>query len=90
MTADPHAGFALPKAGLVIGEKFLEAGSGGTHVHVFPATGEEQAAVPLAGASEVEAAVAAAKQALAGWRATKPSVRRDMLFRLADLVEAHG
>ncbi len=90
MTADPHAGFALPKAGLIIGEKFLEAGSGGTHVHVFPATGEEQAAIPLAGASEVDAAVAAAKKAGPMWKAMKPSERRDRLFRLADLVEAHG
>lgn len=90
MSVQDHSAMSLPKAGLVIGDKVLSTGSGGTHVHVFPATGEEQAEVPLAGASEVEAAVAAAKKAAPMWKAMKPSERRDRLFRLADLVEQHG
>ena len=90
MNLHNHAGMALPKAGLVIGESFLDSGSGGTHVHVFPATGEEQAEIPLAGPKEVDAAVAAAMKALPAWRGMKPSERRDRLFRLADLVEQHA
>ena len=90
MAIDPHAGFTLPRAGLVIGDQFRHGGSGGTHVHIFPATGEAQAEVPLAGAREVDEAVAAAKKAYPAWKAMKPSERRDRLFRLADLVEQHG
>lgn len=78
--------FSLPQTGLVIGDKVLRTASGGVHTHVNPATGEPQAEVPVAGRAEVDAAVAAAKRALPIWRATPPAQRRDMLFRLADLV----
>lgn len=90
MATDQHAGFSLPRAGLVIGDEFRHTGSAGTHVHIFPATGEEQAEVPMAGQSEVEQAVAAARKAYPAWKSMKPSERRDRLFRLADLVEQHG
>jgi aldehyde dehydrogenase (NAD+) len=82
--------FELPKAGLVIGERYLTTGSAGVHHHHYAADGQVQAEVPIAGAAEVEAAVAAAKAAFPAWRATRPSVRRDLLFKLADLVEQHG
>ena len=82
--------FSLPKAGLVIGDKYLSVGTGGTHEHHFAGTGAIQAEVPMAGATDVARAVAAAKAALPGWRSTRPSVRRDLLFRLADLVEQYG
>ncbi|MBM6577824.1 aldehyde dehydrogenase [Microvirga sp. SRT01] len=85
-----NTAFSLPEAGLVIGDKYLKQGSAGTHEHRYAATGEVQAVVPVAGASDVERAVAAAARALPGWRATRPAVRRDLLFRLANLVEAHG
>ncbi|MDB5703829.1 MAG: Aldehyde Dehydrogenase [Sphingomonas bacterium] len=82
--------FILPKAGLVIGDQYLGEGGAGVHQHRFAGTGEVQAEVPVAGAADVERAVAAAKAALPGWRSTKPSVRRDLLFRLSDLVEQHA
>jgi aldehyde dehydrogenase (NAD+) len=82
--------FSLPKAGLVIGDQRLVQGSGGVHQHRFAGTGEVQAEVPIAGAAEVERAVAAAKAAFPGWRATHPTVRRDLLFRLSDLVVEHA
>jgi aldehyde dehydrogenase (NAD+) len=88
MDAPSH--WTLPAAGLVIGDARLDTGSGGVHEHLFAGTGEVQATVPVAGAIEVDRAVAAAKRAFAGWRATKPTVRRDLLMKLADLVEAHG
>lgn len=79
--------FSLPRAALVIGGKILTEASGGVHAHVNPATGLAQGAAPLAGAAEVDAAVAAANAALPGWKSTPPATRRDLLFRLADLVE---
>lgn len=78
--------FELPDTGLVIDGKIVRATSLGRVPHVNPATGRTQAEVPIAGAPEVQLAVAAAKRALPGWRATPPAERRDRLFRLADLV----
>lgn len=80
----------LPKAGLVIGDRYVTSGSAGTFEHRYPGTGEIQAEVPLAGADDVARAVAAAKAAFPIWRATKPTVRRDLMFKLADLVEQHA
>jgi len=82
--------FELPSARLVIGEHYLASGSGGVFQHRFAGTGEIQAEVPIAGAAEVDRAVAAAKVAYPIWRSTKPSVRRDLMIKLADLVELHG
>ena len=82
--------FTLPKAGLVIGAERLTSGSAGIYQHRFAGNGKVQAEVPVAGATEVNRAVAAAKAAFPGWRATHPHVRRDLLFRLADLVESHA
>ncbi|MER2533873.1 MAG: aldehyde dehydrogenase family protein [Rhizobiaceae bacterium] len=88
MTEAVHAQpFSLPPAALVIDGRIVRASSGGAARHVDPATGQVQAEFPIAGAAEVNAAVEAAKRALPGWRATPPAKRRDLLFRLADLVD---
>lgn len=79
--------FALPEPSLVIDGKDLRVSSAGRATHINPATGKPQAEFPIAGAKEVDAAVAAAKRALPTWRATPPAKRRDMLFKLADLVD---
>jgi len=42
---------------------------------------------PLAGAQDVDAAVAAARAAFPGWRATPPAERNRMLRRVAELIE---
>ncbi len=55
-----------------------------------PATGEVQARVALAGAAEIDAAVAAAAAAFPGWAATTPLTRARVLFRFRELVEAHA
>ena len=52
-------------------------------------TGKVQGTIPLAGPAEVDEAVAAAQAAREGWRRTAPEVRREILIRLADLMEAH-
>lgn len=78
---------SLPTPVLVAGDKVMTMSSLGLVPHVNPATGRVQAEIPIAGPEEVNRAVAAAKAALPGWRATRPTVRRDLLFRLADIVE---
>jgi len=78
-----------PFAQLHIGHTALDAGSGGSHDHINPATGEVQATIPLAGKSEIDQAVAVAKSAFASWRWTNPSLRRNILLKFADLIEAN-
>ncbi len=52
-----------------------------------PATGEEMAQVPRAGAEEVDAAVEAAKRAFPAWRAVSPADRAALMRTLADAIE---
>ncbi|WP_242124053.1 aldehyde dehydrogenase family protein [Sphingobium sp. Sx8-8] len=80
---------AIPSVHLHLGHEQRRSGSGGTHPHLNPVTQKPQADVPLAGAAEVEEAVAKAEAAFDGWRRTRPEVRRDILNRLADLMDAH-
>jgi malonate-semialdehyde dehydrogenase (acetylating)/methylmalonate-semialdehyde dehydrogenase len=51
-----------------------------------PATGEALAAVPLSGASDVDAAVRAARTAFAEWRDVPVPARARVMFRLQALV----
>ncbi|MFL0413678.1 aldehyde dehydrogenase family protein [Sphingomonas sp. 179-A 2A2 NHS] len=81
--------FDAPAVALHIGGDALDAGSGGTHDHVNPISGKVQATIPLAGAAEIERAVAVADGAREGWRRTTPEARRDILIRLADLMAAN-
>jgi aldehyde dehydrogenase (NAD+) len=78
------------QAGMVIGDEYLFEGSAGIYQHRYAGTGEVQMEVPVGGPREIERAVAAAKAALPGWRGTRPAVRRDLLFKLADLVQLQG
>src|SRR3989442_7634893 len=54
---------------------------------VEPATEQVMAQVPRAGAEEVDAAVALAKQAFPAWRSVAPGDRARLLHRLADQLE---
>jgi len=56
---------------------------------INPATGEVLARVPLADASEVNAAVEAAASAWPEWRRTPPEDRIQPLFKLKVLLEEH-
>src|SRR3546814_4049369 len=80
---------SAPAAHLHLGHEQRTSGSGGTHPHLHPVKQEVQADIPLAGAREVEEAVAKAAAAQDDWRRTPPEARRDILNRLADLLEAH-
>lgn len=78
-----------PTVHLHLGHEQRLSGSGGTHPHLHPVTQTVQADIPLAGAQEVEEAVAKAEAARDAWRRTPPEARRDILNRLADLLEAN-
>lgn len=54
-----------------------------------PASGEVLAQVPLSTASDVDAAVQAARAAFPGWRITPAAVRARFLFKLRELLDAH-
>ena len=54
-----------------------------------PATGVLARHVDFASTEEVDAAVAAARAAFPGWRATSLSKRTDILFKIRNLVEQH-
>ncbi len=67
----------------------LQPGQSGRWGEVFnPATGVVDARVALADASEVNAAVATAVAAFAGWSQTSPLRRARILFRFKELLEA--
>jgi acyl-CoA reductase-like NAD-dependent aldehyde dehydrogenase len=57
---------------------------------IDPATGQTLAEVPVATPAEVDLAVQAASDAFRGWRATPPTQRARLLWKLADLIEEHG
>jgi aldehyde dehydrogenase (NAD+) len=78
---------SVPDVHLHIGDEQRTSGEGGVYDHVFPATGEVQGPVPLAGSADVDAAVTAARAAFETWRAWTPSQRREVLVRLAELLD---
>jgi malonate-semialdehyde dehydrogenase (acetylating)/methylmalonate-semialdehyde dehydrogenase len=72
-----------------IGGQWVDASGGGTLPVENPATGDTLGRVPLSPAADVGAAVAAARAAFPGWRATSPVERARVLFRLKAGLEAH-
>jgi malonate-semialdehyde dehydrogenase (acetylating)/methylmalonate-semialdehyde dehydrogenase len=77
---------ALPRISHWIGGALVTGTSGRTGPVFDPATGQQAKAVDLASAEEVGAAVAAAKAAFPGWRATSLSRRTEILFDIRNLV----
>jgi malonate-semialdehyde dehydrogenase (acetylating) / methylmalonate-semialdehyde dehydrogenase len=69
--------------------KVVVSTSGRTGPVFNPATGEQTGRVALASVDEVDAAVAAAKAAAPGWRATSLSKRAEVMFRMRELVDAN-
>ena len=76
-------------AGLFIGGVWQHAADGATMATLDPATGTQTAEIAVAGCADVDAAVAAAAAALPLWRATVPVERARLLWKIADLIEAH-
>mmetsp|Transcript_22128 Transcript_22128/g.42999 ORF Transcript_22128/g.42999 Transcript_22128/m.42999 type:complete len:578 (+) Transcript_22128:22-1755(+) len=74
---------------LFINNKFVESISGRTFETVNPATGEVICDVDWASKADVDAAVRAAKKAFPTWSTSSGPYRRDLLLKLADLMEKH-
>jgi aldehyde dehydrogenase (NAD+) len=75
---------------LLIGGKWVPARSGQTFDTYNPSTGEVIAKVAAGDRDDVDAAVAAARNAFEGpWSRFTPVQRQNVLLKLADLVERH-
>ncbi|WP_399090802.1 CoA-acylating methylmalonate-semialdehyde dehydrogenase [Streptomyces sp. BBFR2] len=72
-----------------IGGKPVEGVSGNFGPVFNPATGAQEKQVAFASAEEVDAAVAAAKEAFATWGTSSLAKRTSVLFRYRELVFAH-
>ncbi len=73
--------------GLFIGGEFVDAADGATMKTINPATEEVLAEVAVAGAADVDAAVAAARKAAGGpWRSMSGAQRAKYLFRVARVL----
>jgi malonate-semialdehyde dehydrogenase (acetylating)/methylmalonate-semialdehyde dehydrogenase len=70
-----------------IGGRWVEADGAETSEITNPANGEVLGHVPLSGASIVDEAVRAAREAFPGWRATPPVERARVCFDLKYLLE---
>ena len=78
----------IPDYQLFIGGEWVDAVSGEVFETLDPATGAAWARVPEAGAEDVDAAVRAARTALAdpAWAELTPAARGRLLRRLADIL----
>src|SRR5882757_7574325 len=81
-----HIQDLLPTEFHVIGGKAVVGGTGGQLPHVNPATGQSRQ-LELAGAAEVDAAVAAAREAFGVWSGLAPMARRYLLQQLANKLK---
>jgi acyl-CoA reductase-like NAD-dependent aldehyde dehydrogenase len=77
---------------LLIGGEWQAAANGETFASINPASGERLADVALAGQADVDRAVQAARRAFEGgpWPGLSGAERGNLLWRLADLMEAHA
>ncbi|MEJ0011021.1 MAG: betaine-aldehyde dehydrogenase [Bauldia sp.] len=73
-----------------IGGAYIDAAKRATFVTSNPATGEKLAEVEIAGAAEVDAAVAAAKRGQAVWSAMTGLERGRVMKRAADILRARN
>jgi gamma-glutamyl-gamma-aminobutyraldehyde dehydrogenase len=79
-------GIDFPRSAFIDGG--FRAGTGAPLMTLNPATGEEICKIAACGADDVNTAVAKAREAFDGgaWRTTHPTVRKDILIRLAKLM----
>ncbi|MBV8804118.1 MAG: aldehyde dehydrogenase family protein [Sinobacteraceae bacterium] len=79
----------VPRHPVIIGERMLEQGAGGVQRHVYPANGQITCEIKLASPQEVDSAVHAARAAFPAWRALPGDKRRDLMFKMASVIEQH-
>ncbi|GAA1256323.1 aldehyde dehydrogenase family protein [Arthrobacter pascens] len=80
---------SLPPFGQFIGGAFVASSSTSTVDVENPATEKILMQVPSGSVEDVDAAVAAAVAAKAGWAAKTPNERSSVLLRIADIIEAN-
>jgi len=74
---------------LFINNEYVAAKSGKTFKSINPRTEDVIAEMQEAGQEDVDIAVAAATKAFKTWKKSNGCDRRDMLFKLAELVDKH-
>ncbi len=84
----PDLGFT-PK-GLFIGGQWVKARSGETITTINPSNGDVLGEAPLASEEDVDAAVAAAKDAFPAWAAMPVNKRAEILVQLAGTIDEHA
>ena len=80
----------LPDPLPLVGGARLTSVSGNDYSHMYPATGRATVTVPMAGADDVDLAIVTARAACGQWAQIAPPQRRQLLFDLADAIEAHA
>jgi len=77
---------------MLIGGKPTEATQGQTFETIDPSTGKAFASVPRGGVEDVDAAVAAAREAFEDrrWTGLRPGKRTEILFRLGELIKTNS
>lgn len=81
---------SVPRHPVIIGDQLRERGSGQAHGHIYPANGQTTCEIALAGPQDVEQAVQAARAAFPAWRALAGDKRRDLMLKMAALIEQHA
>jgi acyl-CoA reductase-like NAD-dependent aldehyde dehydrogenase len=79
----------LPRSSMIAGGK-VSVGGGASVPHIYPATGKVTAEVRMASILDVDAAVSAARKAFPAWRALPGDQRRNLMFKLAGLIEQNS
>ena len=90
-TPGARAFLSVPARQMLIGGRWVAAPKGATFASHDPATGRHLAEIARGTAEDVDAAVAAARKALAApeWKGMTPSARGKLLWRIAELIDAH-
>ncbi|KAF1697259.1 methylmalonate-semialdehyde dehydrogenase (CoA acylating) [Pseudoxanthomonas jiangsuensis] len=86
ISSSAGARLAVPTVPLLVGGEFLQSASTEWRDVINPATQDVLARVPMATASEVEAAVAAAAHAFKTWRKTPIGVRARIFLKYQQLI----
>ena len=87
--SSPDTGI-LPRYPVIVADQMLERGSGSVHKHIYPANGRVTCELALASPQDVDNAVQAARAAFPAWRALPGDKRRDLMFRMAAVIEQHA
>ena len=91
-TSLPVADFIGKERPMLIGDAWVQAASGAPQEIINPATGEVVARVAQGGSQDVDRAVQAARAAFDSgvWQNLGAEARGRILWRIADLIEAHA